>query len=265
MPISLISFEQNDAFFGYSWKVDDENELARQIAVIALGYSHHVQKILTNTHVLMPGTAYDNIPSALELLTVEGADPSHRDGWIFQAISWIAALKSCPEAVIAAPHMQHADKGFDGLQLKLDEQNSKVLSAIIFEDKATANPRDTILRKDKGVWKEFGDLEAGTRSGFFTAKVVALLKSETKLDPDSAIETVIWKEARKYRVSITVAQNHSTADGRGKLFKGYGDVVSGKTERRRAETIHVDSLRPWLDRVAEKAKLAVHSEAKKSV
>jgi hypothetical protein len=204
MPLSLTSFDLVDEFFGYSWQVADETELARQIAVIALGYSHHVQKILTNTHVLMPGSAYDNVPSALELLTVVGADSSHRDGWIFQAISWIAALQSCPNAVIAAPHMQHADKGFDGMQLEIDEHSSKVSAAIVFEDKATTNPRNTLLRKDKGVWKEFGELESGKRNAFFTAKVIALLKSDTSLEPDSAIESIIWKEARKYRVSITV-------------------------------------------------------------
>jgi hypothetical protein len=265
MPISLTSFEKHDEFFGYSWQVDDEAELARQVAVIALGYSHHVRKILLNTNVLMPGTAWDNIPSALELLTVEGGDPSHRDGWVFQAISWIAALKLSPTAVIATPHMQHADKGFDGLQLEIDAKTSKVSSAIIFEDKATANPRNTIIRKDKGVWKEFSDLESGTRNAFFTSKVVALLKSETMLEPDSAIETIIWKEARKYRVSITVTEEHSTFSGRKRLFKGYEDVVIGDTDRRRAETLNIDDLRPWFHLIAEKAKLAVISEAKKNV
>ena len=38
MPLSLTSFDLIDEFFGYNWQVDDEDELARQIAVIALGY-----------------------------------------------------------------------------------------------------------------------------------------------------------------------------------------------------------------------------------
>ena len=46
MPIALTPFSDEDCFFGNAWHVEDEEELARQIAIIALGYSHHVQKIL---------------------------------------------------------------------------------------------------------------------------------------------------------------------------------------------------------------------------
>ena len=51
-----------------------------------------------------------------------------------------------------------ADKGFDGLQLLLDNENQVVAAAVIFEDKATSNPRATI--RDR-VWPEFSTIERG--------------------------------------------------------------------------------------------------------
>ena len=257
MPITLTPFSEEDCYFGNAWQVTDEDELSRQIAVIALGYSHHVQTILQGTGVIDPDYPADGVASAIQLLTVSGEDPSHRDGWMFQAMSWIAAIRANPSAKLAAPHMQHADKGFDGLQIEVDEETSRVKCAIVFEDKATTNPRRTITREDKGVWKEFRELEDGLRFSFFTSQVLAVVRSETMLDTDEAIKEVIWKEARRYRLSITVGETHSSGEGRKRLFKGYDEVVAGDLNRRRAETFYQDDIREWLASLAEKAKIAV--------
>jgi hypothetical protein len=65
-----------------------------------------------------------------------------------------------------------AHKGFDGLQLEIDTSNGFVTAAVIFEDKATDNPRDTI--RDE-VWPDFKLLEAGERENVLSADVSALL------------------------------------------------------------------------------------------
>ncbi|UWQ54721.1 hypothetical protein [Leisingera caerulea] len=261
MPITLTPFSEEDCYFGNAWQVTDEDELARQIGVIALGYSHHVQKILQGTGVVDADYPADGAASAMELLTVSGEDPSHRDGWMFQAMSWIAAIRANPSAKLASPHMQHADKGFDGLQVEIDDKTHRVKCAVVFEDKATTNPRRTITREDKGVWKEFRELENGLRFSFFTSQVLAVVRSETTLDPDEAIKEVIWKEARRYRLSITVGRTHSSGKGRKRLFKGYDEVVTGDLYRRGAETFHQEDIRAWLASLAEKAKVAVLKEA----
>ena len=257
MPITLTPFSESACYFGNAWQVTDEDELARQIAVIALGYSHHVHKILQGTGVIDTVYPAEGAASAIQLLTVSGKDPSHRDGWMFQAMSWIAAIRANPSAKLAAPHMQHADKGFDGLQVEVDENANRVNCAVIFEDKATTNPRQAITHKDKGVWKDFREIEDDLRCGFFTSQLLAVLRSETTLDPDEAIKEVIWKEARRYRLSITVGKTHSNGEGRKRLFRGYDNVVAGHLNRRGAETFHKDDIRAWLASLAEKAKMAV--------
>jgi hypothetical protein len=143
-----------------------------------------------------------------------------------------------------------AHKGFDGLQLELAGASGVISAAVIFEDKATDNPRKTI--KDE-VWPEFQKLEAGDRENVLTADVSSLLSTRPGIDADKAIENVIWKQVRRYRVSITVGDTHSTPAGRKRLFKGYDDVAAGDVARRRGEILLVHQLRPWMDSLAKQS------------
>jgi hypothetical protein len=71
--------------------------------------------------------------AAIRLLAVPaGSDPRHRDGWMFQTISWLAANRANPTAAIRAPHMILAHKGFDGLQIEIDVSSGLVTAAVIF-------------------------------------------------------------------------------------------------------------------------------------
>jgi hypothetical protein len=259
MPIILTPFTHGKLVQGNTWTVVDEDELARHIARVALGQSRHVQKILMGSALtLQPTTTRNAADCAIELLTVQGSDPSHRDGWMFQVISWVAAYKASPNGIIRAPHMIAADKGFDGLQLELDAAK-KVSAAIIFEDKATINPRETI-RGD--VWPEFTAFETGKSENVLTAEVSALLSTQPGIDPDIAIQNIIWKSARRYRISITVGDQHRDEEGRRQLFKGFDNVVGGKLNKRQGETIYLPTLRQWMQSVAKKAIAEIKLKAK---
>jgi hypothetical protein len=121
MTIVLTSFAEGSLCQGCAWTVADQPELAERIAFVALGQSRHVAKILTGINAIPPRTNAAIRAAAIKLLTVPPAtDPWHRDGWIFQTMSWLAALQANPSAIIRAPHMIVAHKGFDGLQLELD-------------------------------------------------------------------------------------------------------------------------------------------------
>ena len=250
MAIVLTSFTEGTLYQGCSWTVSDQLELAERIALVALGQSHHVAKILSGIKAIPPITTASTRTAAIKLLTVPaGVDPWHRDGWIFQTISWLVASQANPSALIRAPHMILAHKGFDGLQLELDTSGG-VSAAVIFEDKATDNPRGTIKSE---AWPEFQLLEAGDRENVLTADVSSLLSTRPGIDADKAIENVIWKQVRRYRVSITVGDTHSTAIGRKRLFKGYDEIATGDVARRRGEIFLVHQLRPWMAALADQA------------
>lgn len=57
--------------------------------------------------------------------TTDPEKPWHRDGWMFQVISWIAAHLQNPEDLIAPPHMIHAHKGFDGIHVRVDRPHRR--------------------------------------------------------------------------------------------------------------------------------------------
>ena len=123
-------------------------------------------------------------------------------------------------------------------------------AAVIFEDKATDNPRETIRKE---VWEDFKALEAGDRENVLTAEVAALLATQPGIDVDHAIQNIIWKQARRYRVSITVGNTHANKVGRMRLFKGYDSVANGEVIRRRGETFVIQDLRAWMAQLADKA------------
>lgn len=260
MSILLTPFANGEVCSGSTWTVENKTLLAEQVARIALGYSRHIKLIVTGAGIPLPASATSSVIGALDLLSVVDVDPSHRNGWLFQTISYIAALTHDPTSIYDAPHMQHTAKGFDGLKLEISATDGTVKAIIIFEDKATTNPRNMIANKKdrKGkkiaVWDEFEDIESGNRQPLLTDKISSLLQTVPNVDVDQAIENIIWKKTRGYRVSITVGHSHSTVNGRARLFRGYEKIVPGDVKRRRAETLHLENLRDWLDELAEMAK-----------
>lgn len=262
MPIKLTPFDQKPLCYGYTWTIDDEDLLAEQIAYIALGQSAHVQKILADANFVPRSPTQNAAKGAIKLLTVDsGKDPWHRDGWMFQSMSWIAAIKGTPNGVIRGPQMIAAEKGFDGLQLQLNKAK-KVVAAIIFEDKATDDPRNTI--RDK-VWPEFSMFESGERENELTAGITAILQTRHDIDPDSAIETILWKDIRHYRISITVSDTHGNDAGRQRLFKDYDTTITGIAEKRRGETFQVSNLRDWMEGLAQKAIISIQNKVSTNV
>jgi hypothetical protein len=166
-----------------------------------------------------------------------------------------------PNGLIAMPHMIHAQKGFDGLQLKLDINNKNVIAAIIFEDKATDDPRSTI--RDK-VFPEFSIFELGDRENQLIAEITGILRTQSEIDPDIAIENIIWKwkngDGRHYRISITIGDTHINDAGRKRLFKDYDLKITGADEKRRGETFHIDNLRDWMEQLAQRAIASIQSK-----
>lgn len=256
MPISFTKIDNEDIWFGYDWEIDDADELARHLAKVALGQYRHVAKVLAATQAADVVPIASAFEGARSLLISKQKDPWHRDGWVFQVISWIAAHLSSDGELITPPHMQHADKGFDGLHLLIDEVTSKVCKAVLCEDKATTNSRNKVQSQ---VWPEFVSFEAGTRDHELVSRVTSLLETKPEVDPDEAIAGVLWDDARSYRVAVTIGDEHNSEDGLNRLFKGYEDHVGGDVERRRAETLYVKDLRGWMDSIVHKA-LAVLDE-----
>ena len=191
MPIQLAPIPTNALFSGYIWKLKDEDQLARLVALILLGRFLHVEKILAKLkpkNPLVQKKARDEAKA--KLVVKPGEDPWHRDGLLFQSISWVAAHRAsgAGTSVFSLPHQIPAHKGFDGLQIELNKQK-KLSGLIIFEDKATDNPRNTITQQ---VWPELELLHNDKRQTEVMQETTALLQRAKVDDPDELIEGIIW-------------------------------------------------------------------------
>src|SRR5690242_14546797 len=176
MPIQLSKTTDDPLYHGHTWAVSDEDKLARVVALLLLGRRRHAEAVLAGqptTDVLASNAMIDDLISKLEVPT--GSNPArwHRDGWLFQMISWVAADASlASEAdLIAPPQPRMADKGLDGL-LVLTHEGVKHARLIICEDKASEDPRTT-FRDD--VCPELVDFESDRRNNEITTALDALL------------------------------------------------------------------------------------------
>ncbi|MER8794657.1 hypothetical protein NKH75_10685 [Mesorhizobium sp. M0984] len=133
------------------------------------------------------------------------------------------------------------------MQLEVSADGQSVSAIVIFEDKASEDPRKTI-RED--VWPGIAKLEAGERVAELTHEAAGLLEAQQHLYPglnvDEAIDRIFWQEARRYRVSITIGDVHKEDADRARLFLDYDSMAKGDVVRRRAETMHFEELRKWM-------------------
>ncbi|MGE6166860.1 hypothetical protein [Aeromonas rivipollensis] len=246
MPIALTAFTIQKEWEGCTWNVPSTDELAKAIAIIAVGQALHVANIMHSAGLAANPSTKGAVKGAVKLLTSSG-NIEHRDGWMFQVMSWLAAQVHTPGAIISTPHMIHAHKGLDGLQISIDGAE-KITAVTLFEDKATINPRKTVREK---VWPEFKEFEAGENEHLVAAEVTSLLKGTGHANPQQAVTDIMWTQVRRYRLSITNEQ--STSKSQATLFKGYEKTVPGAVKRRRAEVFEIIGLRNWMDDLAKLA------------
>ncbi|MCD7100718.1 hypothetical protein [Pseudoclavibacter sp. 13-3] len=239
-------------YCGRIWKSDDRESLARAIADLALGQCAHVERLLKSTGSWQSIPATYSIDSAIKSLTVpQGMDPWHRDGWVFQLISWIAAIEES-DGLTRFPQMDQASKGFDGFQLEFDPGTGKVARAVISEDKATDSPRDTVREM---VWPEFVSIERGDRHPRIAVEIGALLNGRYSLESvTEAVDRLLrTPEGLAYRASVTAGQYHTQARDFNGLFNDFESSVPGSRARRRGNVLEVDNLRDWMDALCFRA------------
>ncbi|WP_130505533.1 hypothetical protein [Microterricola gilva] len=234
---------------GSRWTVNDERALAHSIAQIALGQWRHLESILANARIISPALPVFSGSAKDLLVTLPGTEPWHRDGWLFQCISWIAAAES-GVGPLRPPHSIWADKGFDGLQLVLSPSGDEVERLVVFEDKATSDPRGTV--RDE-VWPEFEQMARGDRNHDLVSELSALLDRVDNLDVRQATDRVFREGGLSFRLAITIADPHNSDAGISRLFKGYEDKVPGGHSRRFGHVLYLSDLRTWMQALADLA------------
>jgi hypothetical protein len=221
------------------------------------GYYRHAAGVLRG--VDPPSIRLSAAAVAKLRVTLTPSSPAlvyHRDGWLFQLISWIGLQRSLgPHSAALAPHSQPADKGIDTFAVQWDPSNAALSHVTIGEDKATDNPRATIREK---VWPELVEWESGARDHELISATTMVLEGAQVPQPERLTENVFWNRVRRYRVNITVTAPHD-AKRHTSLYAGYSSAAPGPQERRTGDVFLTNDIRAWLEGFSKKVLAALES------
>lgn len=259
--ISTAACKVNEHCIGDHWTVGDFELLARLIAIIAMGQARHAARIITELQPAVPALTIDLLRAdAKQRLSVTGdthekqeAHRWHRDGLIFEAISWIAARQvAAVNVLMRDPHISATTQGLDGLMIELDEKGETVIRATILEDKCSNDPRRKF--RDE-VLPTFRNYHSGNRASELVAATSSLLDGRI---PDDAVTEaagrVLDMAFRAYRAGLTINPDHDSEAGRRALFKGYESLEKiTRAQRIGATFLPSADLRTWFDEIADRA------------
>jgi hypothetical protein len=257
--IKSSQVDVDDDVTGLEWEVDDIDELAALIAIIALGQAEHAAEIIAHLEPSAPAyTEADLIEDAKAQMLIKGttderrlASRQHRDGLLFECISWITARQSGDaRTFLKDPHLDPTSHGLDGLILQLATDKAEVIRATICEDKCTKSPR-TKFRDD--VLTTFGEHHRGQkRARDLVANAVELIR-DSGVRGTAAVKAaakVTDKSVRCYRAALTTKPLVTTA--RARLFAGYDSLDGiGQDQRIGATLPLTEPLRDWFQRLAD--------------
>ncbi len=167
----------------------------------------------------------------------------HRDGLLFQHISWVAARLALPSGYMTSPHVRQADKGFDGFIIELDDNEREIKRIVLCEDKASKSPRNLI---SSSVWPEIRTIRGGDRDDEILADLVTLLKSAPNIDAEAAVDEVFWEGAREFRVAVATGEDQRRAESFLHIIAGFEAVAGGELEARMAGVLAFEDVREGL-------------------
>ena len=236
--------------------------MARLIAVIAMGQASHAAKIIRELRPAAAAIGHKALKAAAkQQLTITGdtkekrdASQWRRDGFLFEAISWIAARQSSgADVLMKDPHLKSTTQGIDGLMIEMNPGNSELVRATIFEDKCSENPR-TMFRDQ--ILPAFADHHVNKR-GPELVSIAATLIEKIGLDGTAATQAagrVLDNKYRRYRAALAVVSVDDSKARREALFKDYHELKDiEQPQRVGASFITPGELRKWFDALAIQA------------
>lgn len=172
----------------------------------------------------------------------------HRDGLLFQHISWVSARLALPNGYMTSPHVRQADKGFDGFIIELDNKGTAIKRIVLCEDKASKSPRKLI---NPSVWAEIGIILAGDRDVEILADLVTLLKGIPCIDAEAAVDEMFWEGGREFRIAVATGEDQRKAGSFLHIIAGFEAVAGGKLESRTAGVLAFEDVRKGLSILAD--------------
>jgi hypothetical protein len=167
----------------------------------------------------------------------------HRDGLLFQHVSWVAARLDLPNSYMTSPHVRQADKGFDGFIIELNDSRREIKRIVLCEDKASISPRGLIT---SSVWPEIETIQCGDRDDEILADLVTLLKGIPDIDAEAAVDEMFWEGVREFRVAVATSEDQRKAGSFLHIIAGFEAAAGGELKSRTAGVLAFEDVRKGL-------------------
>ena len=116
MPFKLIDTDCSPLVIDYEYEIVDKKLLSQYVGELVLGHHTHILNIVNSLSSNPSVPPNKVIEIAIDKL--KNSEIVHRDGWLFQMISWLAlAIRSGGEYYTQHPHFAPAQHGLDGLSV----------------------------------------------------------------------------------------------------------------------------------------------------
>ena len=261
---------------GLNWEVADFQELAKIVAVIAVGQVVHAARILDQLEKNTPAISIPQLnEAACEQLTIKsGLNPeqekaarAHRDGFLFECISWIATRQGANDRIFQKdPHISATSQGLDGLVVELEPMKAQIKTVTICEDKCTDYPRNKFRDEVMPTFTEHHGNQVRGRELLATAVDIIKSKFSNGTEALIAAQRVMELGRRRYRAALTVDATIDTPEKRAKLFKNYNGLAGIEQSQRIGATFVMSGdLRTWFQELADAVIAAIKSGKVKSV
>ncbi|MBS7671496.1 hypothetical protein [Croceicoccus gelatinilyticus] len=234
---------------GSVWTVADPDELAEVCAQILIGRALHAAMILDGVHPAgTPPIVSAALKEKLRLELHPQTDPKiwHRDGLLFEIISWVAArLTATVDDAISDPHLKATNQGTDCVKVTIDPGTRTLTRATVYEYKCTTNWRQLFSQDVLAAFREY---VSGERDNQLAQAAITLLigLGFTPQERNVAYDELIRTRPLAFQASLTVAPSGFTAEQRLALFSGY-DTIAGDVTTRGGDTMPLDDVRAWFE------------------
>jgi len=263
LPLATTVVEIDGDCTGVRWSAKDQAQLARFIAIIAMGQAAYSAEVIQELVPAAPAFTTKGLKQeAITKLTVQkgkqqprtGYPRWHRDGFMFEAISWIAARQDHGKRVLLTdPHMSATSQGIDGLMIRLSKNGKRIVDTVILEDKCSKDPRTTFLQ---AVIPTFLEYHTGKRGAEVVAAASVLMRMAGFGSAEAATQAaaVTDRDRRSYRAAFALTEEYDSLKQRQYLFKDYNQVEGIRAKQRiGASFIVTGGLRDWFDILASQA------------
>ena len=247
MPITVTPTPVIPQCLGAVWAVADPDGLAEVCAQVLIGRALHAAIILDGVHPTgTPPMISAALKAKLQLELHPQTDPKiwHRDGLLFEIISWVVArVTATANEAISDPHLKATNQGTDCIKVTIDPAARTLSLATVYEYKCSTNWRQHFAGD---VIVAFREYLIGERDNQLAQSAIGLLTGLgfTPAERGAAYDRLIQQRPLAFQASLTVAPSGFTAEQRLALFNGY-DAIAGGVEKRGGNTLPLDDIRAW--------------------